>query len=384
MNSAIDRHATRTCAATGFPGRRILPAVPALPSPAALRARLAATPLSFAIAALNVAALAWVEGHGSSTDAATLVAHGALERGRVWAGEPWRLLTAAFLHAGWVHLAWNTAAGLPACRLVERAVGAPAFLLTYLASALAASALSLLGQDEIAAGASGALFGVVGAILALHRRALGSWRAFLSSGATRWLAGSILAVSVLGSLAVRLDHLAHAGGLGAGAAAAWLLSAGRRRALPWTAYAAALAALALAASWPRAELSRHEQGELESALHAALARGDAPAARRLVERADAAGHASDALGYYRALLRVQEGDLEGALAAARPLVAAPAPALAAEARRVAAGIAKTLAYRHYTGEGAPRDPRRALGYMDEACALGDEESCTNAARVRGR
>src|SRR5512146_890424 len=170
MNSAIAGHPspTRPPTATRRPG--ILDPVAAPSGPRRAVAAIAATPVSFALAAACVAFLGWVETHGASTDPEILVRFGALERGRVWDGQPWRLLAAAFLHIGWVHLAWNIAFGVLACRLVERALGSVRLLVVYLASALGASAASLLGQDEIAAGASGPLFGVIGTILALHRR----------------------------------------------------------------------------------------------------------------------------------------------------------------------------------------------------------------------
>jgi membrane associated rhomboid family serine protease len=360
--------------------------VDALAAPRRALGRIAETPVSLAIAAVGVAFLAWVEAHGSSTDRGTLVRFGALERGRVWDGEPWRLLTGAFLHVGWIHLAWNTVFGVPACRLVERALGSRRLLLLYLASALGASALSLLGQDRIAAGASGPLFGVVGAILALHRRGLPSWRAFVRSGATLWLAGGVAALTAVAPLlGVHVDHLAHLGGLATGAAAGWLFSSPRdRRVLPWLAFGAALGALVIAAAWPRAGASRFEGEQLERALDEALRGGDALAARRALARADARGWRSDAVGYYRSLLLVREGDLEGALDAARPLLRSADPAVAREAARTVVGVAKTLAYRHYTGDGAVRNPWRALAFMEEACGLGDEESCRNARRVRGR
>jgi membrane associated rhomboid family serine protease len=356
---------------------------PPAPPRSALLAHLAETPLSYAIGAVNVLALAWVQSRGSPTDPQILVAAGALERGQVWAGEPWRLVTAAFLHAGWLHLAWNTIGGVPGCRLVERALGPAAFLVLYLASAVGGSALSLVGQDVISAGASGALFGVAGAALVLHRRTVGSWRAFVRSGATRLVLAILVAWSVAVSLVLDVDHLAHAGGLAFGAGAAWLLSRpGGRRALPWAAYGAVLAALVVAACWPRPGLSRFEADRLETALGGAIRAGDALEAHRLLDRADAAGHASDALAYYRSYLRVQEGDLEGALATVRTLVGVPDRALRGDARRLGASVAKTLGYRHYTGDGAPRNPAIALSYLEEACSLGDAESCRNAARIR--
>ncbi len=358
------------------------------PSAATRRAvaAIAETPVSFALAAACVAWLGWVETHGSSTDPEILVRFGALERGRVWEGEPWRLLAAAFLHIGWIHLAWNVAFGVPACRLVERAVGSARLLVVYLASALGASSLSLLGQDDIAAGASGPLFGVVGAILALHRRALPSWRAFFRSRATLWMLGGIASMAVLLPVfRVHADNLAHLGGFATGAAAGWLLTSRRPRpGVRWVAFGAALGALVLAATWPRDRASRFEGEHLDRALEAALRDGDAREARAVLARAEARRWSSDWLRYLRALLLVQEGDLEGALDAARAAATSSDPAVAREAAKTVIGVAKTLAYRSYTGDGAPRNPWRAVAYWEEACGLRDEESCRNLRRVRGR
>ncbi|HET7826221.1 MAG TPA: rhomboid family intramembrane serine protease [Anaeromyxobacter sp.] len=337
---------------------------------------LAETPATYALAAICVAVLAWVEAHGSSTDTATLVRFGALERGRVWAGEPWRLLTAPFLHVGWFHLGWNVAAGVPWCRPVERALGSRRFVLVYLASAVGASALSLLGQDVPSAGASGALFGVVGATLALHRRALGSWRAFAASGPARRVIAAIVLFSVLGGLALPLDQLAHAGGLAVGAAIAWLLTRpSPARAWPWIAFSGALAAVVLAACWPRASMSRFEAEQVERSIAAALRSSDAAEARRLFARADAGRHDSDRLRLLRAYLKVQENDFEGALDLARKLRASGDARVRDDATKLAREVTRNLAYRHYTGDGAPRNPWRARAYLEEACALGDEPSC---------
>jgi membrane associated rhomboid family serine protease len=349
-----------------------------------LLAPVAATPLSLALAAACVAMLGWVEAHGSSTDPATLVRFGALERSRVWSGEVWRLLAAPFLHVGWIHLAWNVLMGIPWCRPVERVLGPSRFLLVYLASAVGASALSLLGQDVVSAGASGPLFGVVGATLALHLRAVGSWRAFLASRAARRVLAGLAAFSIVGGLLLPLDQLAHGGGLAVGAVAAWLLSRPRpAHAVPWIGLAAVLAGLTLAAAWPRETVTRFEGRELEKALHQALLARDVPAARELVARAEARRHESERLRYYRALLLVQEDDLESAIPIARSLLDAKEPALREEATKTTREMAKLLGYRHYTGDGAARDPALGLAYLEEACGLGDEESCRNARKIRG-
>lgn len=349
---------------------------------ARLLAAARAAPVSTALAATNVAVFGVTFALGALGDEAVLLRAGALERSHVWAGQPWRLLTAAFLHVGPIHLACNVFFGWTVCRVVERAAGGGRLLGLYLSSALGGSALSLLGQDGVSAGASGALFGMVGTVLALHLRALGGLRPFLASPATRWLAGGAVVTAALGPLGVPLDHLAHLGGLVTGATGAWLLSRpSPARSTRWAlaVATAALAALALAAAWPRPGLTRWQVTDLEARLHVALSARETGVARALADRA--AGVASDRLAYYRALLLVQEGDLERALEAARPLRSARDGALRAEGGRLVASIARTLAYRSVTGDGAPRNPWRGLAYLEEACGAGDAESCRSVERL---
>jgi membrane associated rhomboid family serine protease len=361
----------------------MVPSAPAAHAPRpGLRDGLRDAPATLALVAVNLAVFAWGWAHGATEDQAVLVRLGALERSHVWAGEAWRLVAAAFIHVGWFHLACNIVFGMGVCAVVERALGHWRTVAVYLASAIAASSLSLLGQDGIAAGASGALFGMVGVLLALHRRAAGSWRAFARSRATHWLAAGIVTTALAG-VVLPLDHLAHLGGLVAGVALGAILSSPPPRRAAVALFAAALGGLAALAAWPRSAPSRLERAELEERLHAALGARETAAARQLLERADARRMTSERLGYYRALLAVQEGDLEAALVAARPLLAAGEPALRDEGGRLVRGVARALAYRAYTGEGAPRNPWRALSLMEEACRAGDAQGCRDAERIRG-
>jgi membrane associated rhomboid family serine protease len=101
--------------------------------------------------------------------------HGALYGPLVADGEWWRLITAAFLHYGPVHLALNMLAlwwlGAP----VEMALGRGRFLLLYFVSGLAGSAGALLfDPTAVTVGASGAIFGLLGAGLILEYQATGS------------------------------------------------------------------------------------------------------------------------------------------------------------------------------------------------------------------
>jgi rhomboid protease GluP len=215
---------------------------------------LGGMPATLAIALVCTAAWSAAALTGDTTSARHLLAAGALERGHVWAGQPWRLLTAPFLHAGAAHLLWNVAGAVVSCGPVERALGSWRFLAIYLASAVGGSALSLLAQDVVSAGASGALFGVLGAVLVLRWRVLGGWRAFLADTPTRGLLSALAAWNLIGLALVfagiRMDHWAHVGGFVSGVVAAGALTS-RRRVPASAAAALLLAALAAVAAWPR-------------------------------------------------------------------------------------------------------------------------------------
>ena len=84
-----------------------------------------------------------------------------------WTGQEWRLLTSAFLHFGIIHIALNMYALYQGGALVERLFGSARFAVIYLLSALSGSVASGWWDPlRNSAGASGAIFGVYGALLA--------------------------------------------------------------------------------------------------------------------------------------------------------------------------------------------------------------------------
>ena len=83
-----------------------------------------------------------------------------------WTGQPWRLLTSAFIHFGVIHLAFNMYALYRGGVLTERLYGSARFAVIYLLSAIAGSVVSGWWDPlRNSAGASGAIFGVYGALL---------------------------------------------------------------------------------------------------------------------------------------------------------------------------------------------------------------------------
>ena len=134
-------------------------------------------------------------------------------------GEWWRLASAMFLHFGLVHLVMNMVALVEAGRLVERLYGSGRFVVIYFASGLTGNLASLIvqGDQAIAGGASGAVFGVYGALLVCL------WRERCQVDVTefRWLFGGaalFTAVTIaLGLFITGIDNAAHIGGLLSGA-----------------------------------------------------------------------------------------------------------------------------------------------------------------------
>ena len=136
-------------------------------------------------------------------------------------GEWWRVLTAAFLHVGPFHLVMNMLALLVFGSELERELGRWRYLSIYLLSALGgAVAIQLFGDPRVAvAGASTAIYGLLGAlgVLMLARRQ--DLRGLLT----------LLAINVLISFLPGVSLVGHFGGLIAGAAAAGLILLTRRR-----------------------------------------------------------------------------------------------------------------------------------------------------------
>ena len=125
------------------------------------------------LVALNVGIylLQLAQGAPISANSGSIFFNGALFGPAVADGDWWRLITAAFLHYGPIHLAMNMIALWLFGPALENAIGSARFLLLYLVSGLAGSAGALLLTPEaVTVGASGAIFGLFGAILVLERQ----------------------------------------------------------------------------------------------------------------------------------------------------------------------------------------------------------------------
>ncbi|OON69638.1 rhomboid family intramembrane serine protease [Hymenobacter sp. CRA2] len=139
-------------------------------------------------------------------------------------GQWWRLLTACALHGGLAHLLLNTYALLVIGALLEPLVGRGRLLVSYVLSGLGGSLASLWwhtgGVNSV--GASGAIFGLFGAMLTLT--ATNAARLSRPARAALFVHTLyIVGANFAGGVGTGIDHAAHVGGLLAGALLAWPL-----------------------------------------------------------------------------------------------------------------------------------------------------------------
>ncbi|MDE0749441.1 MAG: rhomboid family intramembrane serine protease [Acidimicrobiales bacterium] len=155
-------------------------------------------------------------------------------------GEWWRLATSAFLHAGLLHIGFNMFLAWMLGNALERLHGPVRFLGLYTGS-LAAGSLGvlLMAPTTLTVGASGAVFGLMGAtVVHQYRRGINPW----SSGI-----GTLVVVNLLftfGRPGISIGG--HLGGLLGGAVLAWLVDESDRRGLPRRLGTAMTCAFALA------------------------------------------------------------------------------------------------------------------------------------------
>jgi rhomboid protease GluP len=191
---------------------------------ATFETRLAAaakgTPVAWTMLTLNVAAFVAFAGAGGGivqSDSEMLVRWGSNFGPFTTDGQWWRLLSAAFLHGGLVHLLVNMYTLYDFGRMSERIFGPMAFLAIYLLSALVGSATSVWWNPAVnSVGASGALFGVLGAMLAYM---LDKRNGVPPSVMTTHLASVavFVAYGIFNGLAkTGIDNAAHLGGLAGG------------------------------------------------------------------------------------------------------------------------------------------------------------------------
>lgn len=152
--------------------------------------------------------LMYIFGKGSQ-DAFTLIKFGAFQKELILGGEYYRLITSAFLHIGIFHLLFNCYALYVIGRQLESFLGKIKFLIIYLVSALCGSLMSMIFPISISAGASGAIFGLLGSLLYFGY----NYRVYLGTVLKSQIIPLILINLIFGFMVSGINNAAHIGGL---------------------------------------------------------------------------------------------------------------------------------------------------------------------------
>jgi len=176
--------------------------------------RLKDSPVTTALLVIITAIFAAEVFRGALKDNDVLVGMGAIIHGTIANHEYWRLLAAMFLHGGWVHWLVNSWALYQLGSLYEAMFGKARFLLIYFVTGLCASVASAmnLAPGGASVGASGAIFGILGAFIFSIRRS--QWRHEpWTRGLTRQLVFWGLLNLAAGASFAFIDNTAHVAGL---------------------------------------------------------------------------------------------------------------------------------------------------------------------------
>jgi len=181
-----------------------------------------APPATLALLFAIVAVFVWQVAAGALGSRDAMIASGALVRERVLAGELWRMGSATFLHGGASHLLGNCVALYIVGMACEHALAARGMLAVYAISGVSGSVASVLAGPGPSVGASGAIFGVMGAVIVVlyrHRHTYQIRDGRIGMVLAAWAAFTILT----GLTDPVIDNAAHLGGLLAGSLTGSLL-----------------------------------------------------------------------------------------------------------------------------------------------------------------
>ena len=162
-------------------------------------------------------------GNAMGLDSYTLIDFGAKFTPFIAMGQWWRLVTAGFLHGGLLHILMNSWAMFDLGANVEEVYGASRMLVIYFVSSVFGFYVSAMWAPGPSVGASAAVFGLIGAMIAVGVRHRGAMGSAIKGMYMRWAIYGLL----FGLLMPGIDNAAHLGGIAAGFGVGYL--AGHQR-----------------------------------------------------------------------------------------------------------------------------------------------------------
>jgi rhomboid protease GluP len=150
---------------------------------------------------------------GNRVDPQTLLALGGKFGPAIWRGhEYWRLVTAGFLHGGWIHILMNSWVLYDLGAQTEQVYDTPRFLVIYFAGTVGGFFLSAWENQGLSIGASAGIMGLIGAMIAFGVANRSSVGRAIRNFYLRW----VMYILVIGFIGYGTDNWAHIGGLAAG------------------------------------------------------------------------------------------------------------------------------------------------------------------------
>ena len=170
------------------------------------------TPATYILIGINLLLFSAESMRGGSLNREVALKFGAQYTPYIRRGEWYRLFTSMFLHFGFLHLMCNMYSLYNLGPALERFLGIPVFLFLYLVSGLAGNILTYIselrtGRRSVSIGASGAVFGLLGAYLVIAL-----WPGY--GGVSLYSVLQVLAINLLYTFSnKRINARAHVGGL---------------------------------------------------------------------------------------------------------------------------------------------------------------------------
>jgi rhomboid protease GluP len=245
-----------------------------------------------------------------STSIQTLIDFGAKSPYHMVEGEYWRFVSPIFLHIGVMHFIFNSIALISLGALVEHIYGRARYILIYLWAGIAGNVASFLLSDSIGAGASGAIFGMLGAMIYVVLQRKTAWTQALGRDVLVILAINI----VIGYFSPSIDNFAHFGGLIGGFLAAYAVSLPKlvmRPAIQGLSAAVLVGAISLGIGYGIAN-GENSVGYLQYASQQAIQLFEYEKAEELLERLTEISPEEVSAQFNLAILYTQRGDWKAA------------------------------------------------------------------------
>jgi rhomboid protease GluP len=164
--------------------------------------------------------VAYAGGSIFNSDTRVLILLGAKVNDLISGGEYFRLVSAMFLHGGLMHLAVNMYSLYAIGPMVEKVYGKKKYIAIYFLAGICASIFSYSFSTSVSIGASGAIFGLLGAVLVFAIKSKGK----TGIGFIKSILSVIFINIIIGITLPNIDNFAHMGGLIGGMIISFLVS----------------------------------------------------------------------------------------------------------------------------------------------------------------